>query len=1143
MNKLYLNLRNSLFRYLLPVGCLLFWGLPAAAQSGSNARITIHADEQPVIRILNRIGEQSGCSIILRDNDVDPDLKVSLHVDNATLGTALRQLLSRTDLTYQIDGRMISVFRPRRSVPALPGTRKVQGVVIDEQKRPVTGATIVLPQFPTVGTTTASDGSFCLQLPVGADRLEISCIGYEKQQVTLPADAGRTLEIVLQDDVQTLENVVVVGYGVQRKSVVTAAISSVKGDDLRRVTGTRIDNVLKGMVSGVNITQSSGQPGSGVRVRIRGVGTINDSNPLYIVDGMPVSSNIDYLNPADILSVEVLKDAASAAIYGARGANGVILVTTRQGNKGRTSVDYSFSYGWQSPWRTKDVLNAHEYAVMMNEMNMNSGLSPIYENPAALGKGTNWQKELFNYNAPVVEHQASVSGGNDKVNYYLSFGYLYNEGIIGGDVNRSNYDRYSVRANTNYTLFEKSEQRFFRSARAGVNMAYSRTVSRSIGENSERGSVLGSAVSMSPIMGVYAGNPEEVLNEHPTAVTDFSGRVFAIAGDNFGNMVNPIAQLHLPGDKSAADKLIGNIWGEIELYKGLKFKSSYGTELVFSSNDGYQMPYYLGRYTYADRSSVWSSMERLFTWQVENTLTYDCTLGERHQLTVLLGQSAQSSHSQNVGGSSYDISDPSQPWIDTTESDDNSRSAWGAPSPDHRLLSYFGRVSYNYDERYMAEFTLRRDGSSNFGPAHKWATFPSVSVGWNLTNEPFMANRPKALSSLKLRASWGLNGNESIGSFHYISTVTGGADYILGPEGLNTLVPGATPSGYPNDGLKWEESEQFDVGIDASFFGNRLSLTVDYFNKRTNGMLMTVPLPQYIGNSRPYGNVGDMKNSGVEINLRYLFQVSDVSFDIGGNATYISNRLIRLGNQNGWANYDTVLGNIGTITRAENGEPFPFFYGMRTAGIFQTADEVADYVNSRGEMLQPDARPGDVRFVDCNGDGTIDDADRVKIGKGAPDWTLGFNLAVAWKGIDLGAFFNATIGNDIFDASYRSDYPYLNMPRHMLDRWTGPGSSNRIPRLSRNVDAANWQSSDLYVHDGSFLRLRSLQLGYSFPAALLHKVHIERLRLWVGAENLWTLTSYEGFDPEISSGGTSLGVDRGVYPTARIFTIGANITF
>ena len=349
MNKLYLNLRNSLFRHLLLIGCLLFWGLPTVAQSRSDVRITIHAEEQPIVRILNRIGEQSGCSIILRDNDVDRDLKISLHVDNVTLETALRELLSGTDLTYQIDGQKISVFRPRRSVPTASGQRKVRGIVVDEQKRPVTGATIVLPQFPTVGTTSASDGGFYLQLPAGADRLEVSYMGYEKQQVILPADSDRTLEIILKADVQTLENVVVVGYGIQRKSVVTAAISSVKGDDLKRVTGTRIDNVLKGMVSGVNITQSSGQPGSGVRVRIRGVGTINDSNPLYIVDGMPVSSNIDYLNPADILSVEVLKDAASAAIYGARGANGVILVTTRQGNKGRTSVDYSFSYGWQSP--------------------------------------------------------------------------------------------------------------------------------------------------------------------------------------------------------------------------------------------------------------------------------------------------------------------------------------------------------------------------------------------------------------------------------------------------------------------------------------------------------------------------------------------------------------------------------------------------------------------------------------------------------------------------------------------------------------------------------------------------------------------------------------------------------------------------
>lgn len=1135
---------EHIFRQYVPMVlfCLAIC-LPASAQTPSDIRITVHGKDRPLVQILDEIGRQSDCSFIIRDNDVETGTRLSIDAENESLGNVLEHLLSGTGLSYRIEGQKISIFRPeKKDTPSKGG--KLRGRITDKSGEPVVGAVILFPKNHSNGTETDLDGKFEIDVPKGEKEFSVSIIGYQSKTTVIPKDLSAALDIVLDEDVQMLDDVVVVGYGVQKKSVVTAAISSVKGDALTQTAGTRVDNLLKGMVSGVTITQNSGQPGSGTKVRIRGIGTINDSNPLYIVDGMPVSGNIDYLNPSDIMSVEILKDAASAAIYGARGANGVILVTTRQGSDEKMRVDYSFSYGWQSPWKTKDVLDATEYAVLMNEMNMNSGMSPIYDDPYSLGKGTDWQKEVFNYNAPVIEHQASISGGNGKMTYYLSFGYLYNEGIIGGNYNRSNYDRYSARANTNYTFFDRSaEKSWLRKFTGGVNMAYSRTTSMSIGENSERGSILGSAVSMSPIMGVYADDPQAVLAEHPNAVTDFNGNVFAIAGDDFGNMVNPLASLSLPGDKSKADKLVGNIFGEIELYKGLKFKSSYGVELILSGNDGYQMPYWLGRYTYIDRSSVWSSMDRLFTWQVENTLSYDCKIAEKHHLTVLLGQSAQSSQSQNVGGSSYDLGNPKQPWIDNTESDTNSRSAWGSLSASHRLLSWFGRASYNFDERYMAEHTLRRDGSSNFGPSHKWATFPSVSLGWNITNEPFMQNRPRQISSLKLRGSWGLNGNESIGSFHYISTVTSGAGYILGPEGLNVLKPGVTPVAYPNDELKWEQSEQYNIGLDAAFFDNSLTFTIDWFNKRTNGMLMTVPLPQYIGNSRPYGNVGDMKNTGVEMDIRYRFTKNDFNFEVGANATYVKNRVIKLGNQNGWANYDTVLGNIGTITRAENGEPFPFFYGMRTAGIFQTAEEVAAYTNEEGEMLQPSAQPGDVRFVDTNGDGVIDDSDRVKIGKGSPDWILGFNFSLGWKGIDLSALFYASIGNDIFDASYRSDYPYLNMPRHMLSRWTGPGSSDRIPRLSRKVDAANWQSSDLYIHDGSFLRLRNLQLGYTLPEKWMKKIFVSRLRFHVGVENLFTITAYNGFDPEIASGGTSTGVDRGVYPTPRTVTVGAQITF
>lgn len=1118
----------------------LLAGLPAFAQSGTEIRVTIHQKDQPLALLLDEIGRKCECSFIIRDNDVQTDMKLSVDADNEKLETVLERIVNGTGLSFKIEGRKISIFRPKNA----SSEQILRGTVSDSAGFPLPGAMIFFPDVPGAVCESGFDGSFEMSVPAGATRLAVSLLSFEQKLLDLPKDLSSPLLIVLEDDTQMLEDVVVVGYGVQRKSVVTAAISSVKGESLTSVTGTRVDNLLKGMVSGVSITQNSGQPGSGTKVRIRGIGTINDSNPLYIVDGMPVSGDIDYLNPSDILSVEVLKDAASAAIYGARGANGVILVTTRQGSTDRLNIDYSFSYGLQSPWRTKPVLDAREYAILQNEMNMNSGMSPIYSDPEALGKGTDWQKEIFNYNAPVVEHQASISGGSDKLSYYLSFGYLYNEGIIGGNFKRSNYDRYSARANTQYTFFEEPVRDFMRSFRGGVNMAYSKTTSLSIGENSERGSILGCAVSMSPIMPVYAEDPEAVLAEHPTAVTDFKGNVYSIAGDEFGNMVNPLASLSLPGDTSTADKFVGNVFGELEIVKGLKFKSSYGVEMIISGNDGYQMPYWLGRYTYVDRSSVWSSLNRYYTWQLENTLSYSNTFADRHNVTVLMGQSALSSHSQSLGGSSYDLGNPKQPWIDNTESDVNSRSSWGSLSPYHRLLSWFGRLSYNFDERYMAEFTLRRDGSSNFGPSHKWATFPSLSLGWNITNEPFMQNRPSQISSLKLRASWGINGNESIGSFHYISTVTSsGVGYILGPEGLNVIKPGATTVAYPNDELKWEQSEQLDLGLDAAFFGNRLTFTLDCFNKRTNGMLMTVPLPQYIGNSRPYGNVGDMKNSGVEMDICYKYSKRDFNFEIGANATYIKNQVIKLGNQNGWSNYDTVLGNIGTITRAENGEPFPFFYGMRTDGIFQTSDEVVSYVNERGEMLQPDARPGDVRFVDTNNDGIINDEDRVKIGKGSPDWILGANISIGWKGLDFTALLYASLGNDIFDASYRSDYPYLNMPRYMLARWTGPESSNTIPRLSREVDAANWQSSDLYVHDGSFFRLRNIQLGYTMPERWMKAVYVQKLRIYAGVENLFTLTGYEGFDPEIASGGTSTGVDRGVYPTPRTVSLGVQITF
>ncbi|MDE6161583.1 MAG: SusC/RagA family TonB-linked outer membrane protein, partial [Muribaculaceae bacterium] len=555
-------------------------------------------------------------------------------------------------------------------------------------------------------------------------------------------------------------------------------------------------------------------------------------------------------------------------------------------------------------------------------------------------------------------------------------------------------------------------------------------------------------------------------------------------------------------------------------------------------------PYYLNSTRQSETSETWSTITKGWSWQVENTLAYMLDVRDRHHFNFLLGQSASMAGDQYVSGTSYVIRDPSQPWIDATDQDAKLRSASGAPSPQSRLASLFGRVGYNFDERYLFEFTIRRDGSSKFSPENKWANFPSVSAGWNITNEPFMERRPLWLTYMKLRASWGKNGNQNIRSFAYTSMMNGGANYIFGLGGQQAIVPGIVPGSYSNAGLRWEESEQTDVGLDMRFFNNSLAVTLDYYNKRTNGMLMEMALPGYIGNNRPLGNVGDMKNEGFEFDISFNKRFGDVNFRAGINGSYNRNKVVKLGNETGSLNYDVVQGTLGTISRAENGEPFPFFYGWKTAGIFQNTDQVRAHVNSDGVMLQPDAQPGDVIFVDFNGDGVIDDADRTKLGKGMPDWTFGLSLSAEWRGIDFSMLLHATVGNDIYDATRRADYPQVNMPRYMLDRWCGPGTSDELPRLTAKAGGnQNWRSSDLFVHDGDFLRCRSMQLGYTLPQGFTRKFFVDRLRLYVGAENLFTLTRYHGFDPEISSGGTSLGIDKGVYPQARTFLLGLNVNF
>ena len=1044
---------------------------------------------------------------------------------------------------------------------------QVKGTVVSgTDDFPLPGVSVVV-KGTTKGVITDIDGNFVISVPSNAV-LSFTYIGFKSQEV--PVEGKTTLNVVLNEDTETLEEVVVVGYGVQKKSVVTASIAKVSADDLENKAPVRMDNALKGLAAGVDVTSSSGQPGASPRVRIRGIGTINNSDPLYIVDGMPISGGLDFVNPNDIESIEVLKDAASGAIYGARAANGVILVTTKKGKLGKTSINYNFSYGWQSAWKRRDVTSATDYAILQNEKYMNGGQAPLYADPYNLtdingnpvtGFGTDWQDAVFNDGAPVVNHDVTISGATEKVNYYLSLGYYSQEGIVGGNYGQSNYDRLTIRSNTSYNLIDATKERsFLNKLDLSVNMAYMRTHSTGVSENSEFGSILGSALYLSPILPITVSgaaadelvnyyetadpnNPSKILYELPR---DPNGNIYTVPGyfGSYNEMNNPLAMMTLNPQKNYSHKFVPKFSIDLQLWDNLKYHFSYSADMSFWGYDAATVSkFYLSGNNNASHTSATANRQKNVTWQIENTLTYDKTFG-KHTIGVVLGQSALKYKGDQLGGSRWNLVNPLKPSIDYATGnvvDGTAQfSVYGAPFVEHTMASMFGRLSYNYDERYMVQATVRRDGSSRFGPNNKYGIFPSFSAGWNVMNEAFMEGTRDWLSNLKVRFSWGKNGNDNIADFGYTSLTAMGNNVLFGKDAIKWN--GSKASRLSNPDLKWEESEQTDIGIDLGFFNGALTASIDYYIKKTNGMIIEMPIPSYVGETKPLGNVGDMENKGVEFELGYKWNIGDAHFSVKGNATYLKNTLKNLGNDTGYIDLDGIQGLSGGGTRGSNGQPFPYFFGYKTAGVFQNVAEVQAYTNKDGDLIMPDAVPGDVRFVDVNGDGQITADDRTNIGNGTPDWTYGLNLNADWKGFDFNIFFQGVAGNEVFDGTFRSDVTSGNYPSWMLGRWTGEGTSNKYPRLALGDDT-NWQVSDLYVCDGSYFRLKNITVGYTLPQNLTRKVCIERLRIYFQAENLATWTKYWGFDPEISSGATSLGVDRGVYPQARTFTIGANISF
>lgn len=1015
-------------------------------------------------------------------------------------------------------------------------TQTVSGKVTGSNGEAIENASVIAKGTNT-GTSTNALGEFSFSVPAGTKTLVITSVGYKEVEVAI---TGNFLNVSLaKAEGAALEEVVVVGYGTQKKSVVTGAISSVKAEQLENIPNGRVEQSLQGRVSGVTILQNSGQPGSPSTIRVRGVTTFGDggNNPLWVVDGVVVDAGaIGYLNQSDIASIEVLKDAASAAIYGTRAATGVILITTKKGRKGKPQVSYNGYYGVSSPARMLDLLNATQYAMLLNESAVASGGDVIFNDISTLGKGTDWQKAIFNDNALRYSHELSLSGGNEHSTYYLSAGIQDQEGIVASEI--SKYARKSIRLNSTHHI---SKVFTF-----GQTFGFTHQRSTGLGNtNSEFGGPLSSAINLDPTTPLVVTD-EAVANSAPYSVNpvirDKYGRPYGISTLVGQEMTNPLAYLQTRlGGYNWSNDLIGNAYLEATIIKGLKLRSTLGAKMAFWGDQGFNPVYYLSATVKNDENNNYGkSTNDVFNWNIENTLTYSRQIGD-HDFTVLVGQG---SYVEGIGGGSsvtlFGL--PITSYKDASFGFDipqANRTSGSWDFVEHKLYSLFGRVNYNYRERYLFTGIIRRDGSTRFGLNNKYGVFPSFSVGWAVNKEEFWHSND-VINTLKIRGGYGVVGNDAIRNFGYLATVTGGFNYVVGNQGRVTT--GYSPTSLDNPDLHWEETAQTNIGFDARLFST-LDLTVDYFNKKTSGILRPIIIPGYVGVSQaPVANVADMENQGVEVEVGYRKQFGQVHFSAMGNVAYLKNKVTYVASDTNFIAGEAGFQSMGDVTRIQVGQSYNTFYGYKTNGIFQNWDEINNNKNPSGELIQPNAAPGDFRWADIDGNGVITANDKTFLGSNIPKYTFGLTLNVEYKNFDVMLFAQGAAGNKIFQGLRRLDIGNGNYQTVALSRWKGEGTSNSYPRLISSDPNGNFANmSDFYLEDGDYLRLKIAQIGYTLPNSLFSKIGISRLRVYVTAENLVTLTKYTGYDPEV--GGGVFGIDKGQYPQARSFIGGIQVQF
>ena len=1130
-------LRPLLRSLLLPAVVVCLQASPALAhlqpaQTVLERTVTMQADGQSIKAILSKLAKQANIHFVYSQQLIGADRKVTVRAQNQPLATVLDEIFAPLKIEYEINHDRVVLRLPSNSgsandsgsSSATPQAVPISGKVVDAKGVGLPGVT-VLVKGTTNGASTGADGSFTIQAPENSV-LVFSFVGYTRQELPITG-ANPSLTVTLVESAQDLNDVVVIGYGTARKSDLTGSVASVTSAQLTQVATSDPVQALQGRVAGVEVTSNSGQPGSGTRIRVRGVGTINNSDPLYVVDGIQ-TSDIGFLLPADIESTEILKDASATAIYGSRGANGVVLITTKHGKAGQTQFNLFGYTGFQQVRRLLPLTTAAQYSTLVTEAFANGGIAlpsygPQLQNAIATNaEGIDYQK-LVTQKGLITNYSLSASGGTEQNRYLVSGSYFQQDGII----KNSGFKKFVIRVNDDIVLTKR--------IKAGVAATFT--------NNNQTGSGDGQGGSQPYLVLQYALQTNPVLNP------------FGPNGTYNDDIITRNA-LNVPRylDEQQYNKLQNNnlftsSYLDISLFKGLSFRSTFGINYFNNHPKTYLPQYYIGPVDQRAQSALIETRSENVSWVWSNYFNYNRTFADNSNLSFTLGQEAQRGYGDGISITAYNVpADATLQYASASRSPNNT--VRSTPPYDGGLLSYFGRANYNFRDRYLLTGTLRFDQTSKFLGPVRTGTFPSVGAAWNISNESFLKD-VSYLSVLKLRASYGEVGNQNAApNYGYASVARNNQTYVFN----GTPAPGLAISQINNPDLKWETAVTTDVGLDAEFFNSQLTFTADYFERRTQDMIALVPLPDYVGQAPASANVGSLRNRGLELALNYRNTIGKLQYNVGLNFTKINNVVTSLGGGNAIA-AGNVLPQIGNTTLTDVGREIAFFYGLQAQGVFHNQGEIDAYKNGAGALVQPGAKPGDVRYQDTNGDGVITAADNTYLGSATPSFSYGGSLNLSYSGFDFKVLLYGVQGAEAingaaFNLSKSADFVgvWSNFYASRLDRWTPSNPNSDQPRVTSNDTNGNDRFSSRYVENASYLRARNMELGYTLPQALLGKVQVKGARVFASVDNVFTITKYTGYDPEISTVANynnplSYGVDYGNYPQARTYRLGFNVQF